>query len=424
MTQAQLSEELLLKCMRCGFCLPACPTYRHLEAESASPRGRISLLRAVQEGQLDLLDVAPKLDMCLGCRACEPACPAGVSYGQILEEGRAAIAQVRPTPWPMRFAYKHLLGKPAGIKLAGYGLWLYQKLGLGAVARRFRLVERVGGPGLAAMERAVPPSASPSRRAQRKRITTAAGSRKARVAFFTGCVSDIVFFETNQDAIAVLASAGCEVEITPGQGCCGAVHSHAGEHDLAVEQAKRNVAAFEQGGYDYIVNTAGGCGAALKEYGRLLAGDPAWADRAAAFSRRCRDFAELVSDLGPLPLGPLEGSFTYQDSCHLRNGQRVFAQPRNLLKAIPGARYVELPEGDRCCGAAGTYAITQFALSDEILDRKMENVAATQAATVVVANPPCQLEMIEGVQRAGLEHKVKVRHLAEVLAESLGVRQR
>ena len=415
----QFSEDALLNCMRCGFCLSACPTYRLSEVESASPRGRIALMRAVHEGKLELLDIAPKLDACLGCRACEVVCPAGVTYGQLLEEGRAAIAEVRPNPWPVRFAYRWILGTPGGIKLAGWGLWLYQRLGLQAVARRLGLIAKIGGPGLAAMEQALPTAASPVARLSRRRSTAAAGNKKARVAFFTGCVSDIVFYETNQNSIAVLAAAGCDVEIPAGQGCCGAVHAHAGEHELAVAQAKRNIAAFEQGGYDYVVNAAGGCGGALKEYGKLLAGDPGWAERAAKFSQACRDFSEILAALGAPALGELSGTFTYQDSCHLRNVQRITAQPRALLKAIPGARYVELPEADQCCGAAGTYAVTQADGSDRILTRKMKHVVSTGADTVVVVNPPCHLEMIEGVQRAGLANKIRVRHLADVLAESL-----
>ena len=417
--KTELSEDILLNCMRCGFCLSSCPTYRLLEVEPASPRGRIALMRAAHEGKLDILDVAPKLDACLGCRACEAVCPAGVPYGQLLEEGRAAVAQRRPNPWYARFVYKWIFGTPAGIKLAGWGLWFYQVTGLRALARGLGLVERIGGKGMAAMEAAVPDGASPLRRAQRQALTPAVGTRRHRVAFFSGCVSDIVFYETNQNAIEVLAAAGCEVEFPKGQGCCGAVHGHSGEHDMAVVQAKRNIAAFEAGGYDYVVNTAGGCGAALKEYGKLLAHDPEWAERAAKFSRTVRDFSELLATLEPLPLGEMDGTYTYQDSCHLRNVQKITAQPRNLLKAVPGAKYVELPESDQCCGAAGTYAMTQADNSDRILSRKMQHVVGTGADTVIVVNPPCQLEMIEGVQRAGLQDKIKVRHIADVLAEAL-----
>lgn len=417
--KVELSEDMILNCMRCGFCLPACPTYREKEVESASPRGRIALMRAVMDGELEILEIADKLDACLGCRACEPACPAGVTYGPMLEQGRALVAQARPNPWVVRFAYKYVLGTPVGIKLAGWGLWLYQKLGLARAARSLGVVEKIGGKGLADMESAVPDAPSPLRRGQLKERYQAAGPCRYKVGFFKGCVSDIIFFETNMAAVEVLTQLGCEIEVTDRQGCCGAVHGHAGEHDLAIEQAKRNIAAFENMGYDFIVNTAGGCGAALKEYNRLLAGDPEWADRAARFSAACRDFSELVEKLGPVPMGQLEGTFTYQDSCHLRNAQKVSAAPRNLLKAIPGARFVELPESDRCCGAAGTYAIQQALLSDQILDKKSEQVRGTGASTLVVANPPCHLEMIEGINRAGLSDKVKVRHIADVLAEAM-----
>ncbi|MFZ5817119.1 MAG: (Fe-S)-binding protein [Bacillota bacterium] len=417
--KAELSEDLILNCMRCGFCLPACPTYREKEVESASPRGRIALMRAVMEGKLEVLDIADKLDACLGCRACEPACPAGVTYGPILEQGRALVTEARPHPWPVRFAYRYLLGTPLGIKLSGWGLWLYQVLGLRRLAHALNLVEKVGGKGLADMESAIPPAASPLRRAAMKRLNYAVGPRRHRVGFFKGCVSDIVFFETNMSAIEVLTRLGCEVEVVEKQGCCGAVHGHAGEHAMAVEQAKRNIAAFEAQELDFIVNTAGGCGAAMREYGRLLADDPAWAQRAARFSAACRDFSELVDKLGPVPMGEMEGTFTYQDSCHLRNVQKVANPPRNLLKAMPGARFVELPESDRCCGAAGTYAITQALLSDQILDKKSQHVKGTGASTLVVANPPCHLEMQEGITRAGLGEKVKVRHIADVIAEAM-----
>lgn len=417
--KAELSEEMILNCMRCGFCLPACPTYREKEVESASPRGRIALMRAVMDGTLEILDIADKLDACLGCRACEPACPAGVTYGPMLEQGRALITEARPNHWAVRFAYRYLLGTPAGIRLGGWGLWLYQKLGLRRLAQRLNLAARVGGQGLADMEASVPDAPSPLRRRALGRVHPAAATPRYRVGFFKGCVSDIVFFETNMSAIEVLNRLGCEVDVVAKQGCCGAVHGHAGEHGLAVAQAKRNIAAFEEGGFDFIVNTAGGCGAALKEYGRLLEGEPEWAERARRFSAACRDFSELVEQLGPIPLGRMEGRFTYQDSCHLRNVQRVAAPPRNLLKAIPGAQFVELPEADRCCGAAGTYAITQALLSDQILDKKSEQVRGTGASTLVVANPPCHLEMIEGIRRAGLADQVQVRHIADVLAEAM-----
>lgn len=417
--KAHLDEDQLLNCMRCGFCLPACPTYRLQEKESATPRGRISLLRSVMEGKIELMEIASKLDECLGCRACETACPAGVHYGAILEEGRAELTKIRPNPWPIRFAYKYVLGTPGGIKLAGFGLWFYQVTGLQWLARQLNLVEKVVNQGMADMEKAVPPAASPFRRAERKSNYPAVGPRKKRVGFFIGCISDIVFYETNQNAIEVLRAAGCEIDIPKGQGCCGAVHGHAGEHELAVSQAKRNILAFEAGNYDYISNTAGGCGAALKEYGKLLKNDPEWAERAYRFSAAFKDFSELIALVGTPAFGEMDETFTYQDSCHLRNVQKVVTQPRNLLKAIPGSRYVELPEADRCCGAAGTYAITQAFSSDKLLDHKMNYVKGTGAGTLVVSNPPCNLEMQEGVDRMGLSDKIKVRHIADVLAEAL-----
>ncbi|MGE5673917.1 MAG: (Fe-S)-binding protein [Mycobacterium leprae] len=274
------------------------------------------------------------------------------------------------------------MGTSSGLKLAGWGLWFYQVSGLRWLARQTGLVARIGGVGLAGWEGALPRAASPLRRARarRQRVTRVAGARRLKVGFFLGCLSEIAFFETNQHAIEVLAAAGCEVTVVPGQGCCGAV---------------------------------------LKEYGHHFRTDPQWAERAATYSARCRDFAELVGELAPLPFGPLSGRITYQDSCHLRNVQKVVSQPRQLLRSIPGVEYVELPEADHCCSAAGTYAMTHARMADDLLDQKMAHVRQTRATTVVVANPPCALEMMEGVQRAGLAGQVQVMHIADVLAEAV-----
>jgi glycolate oxidase iron-sulfur subunit len=418
-----LDEEALYACMRCGFCINSCPTQNLLQVETASPRGRIGMMRAVHEGHLTLEEITPYLDACLGCRSCEDVCPAGVAYGHLLEEARAEITKFRPNPLPVRLAYQYVLGTPFGIQMASLGLWFYQATGLQKLAQGLGLVEKIGGKGLADMEKAVIPAPSPLKRATRKKVNPAKGEPKYKVAFFAGCVSEIVFWETNQNAVKVLTHLGCQVEFPSGQGCCGAVHAHAGELQMAKEQAKRNIAAFEAGGYDFIVNTAGGCGAALKEYHKLLKDEPEWQERAARFVKRCRDFTELVDWLiareGAPQFGAIHATFTYKDSCHLRNVQKVVQPPRRLLKAIPGAKFVELPEADQCCGAAGTYAVTQAANADGILDRTMANVLKTGADTIVVANPPCHLEMIEGVQRAGLTEKLKVRHIADILAEAI-----
>jgi len=415
----QLNEDLLLNCMRCGYCLQSCPTYRQRQIETHSPRGRVALMRAVQEGKLELMDIAGALDYCVGCQVCETVCPAGVEYGNLLFEAKAELEKIRPHPWIVRFMYTHVLGTPGGIKLAGFGLWFYQRSGLRWLARTLNMVKLIGGQGLADMEMSMPEAVSPSVRKERKAVTPAEGPKKLKVAFFTGCISDVAFFETNQNAVEVLAAAGCEVHIPTGQGCCGAVHSHTGDMEQARVQARRNIAAFESGGYDYIVNVAGGCGAELRHYDKLLKDEPGWYERAVKFSRACRDFSELLATLEPLPMGELDETITYQDSCHLRNVQKVSAQPRKLLKAIPKAKYVELPEADQCCGSGGTYSVAQPGSSDKMLTRKMMHVQGTGATTVVVTNPGCHLEMIEGVQRAGLEQKIKVRHIADVLADAL-----
>lgn len=423
-TLSPFDEEALYACMRCGFCINSCPTQNLLQVETASPRGRIGMMRAVHEGILDLEEITPYLDSCLGCRSCEDVCPAGVPYGMLLEEARHAQTQFRPNPLPVRMAYEYVLGTPVGIQLAGLGLWFYQATGLQKVAHGLNIVEKIGGKGLSDMERSMVKAPSPAQRWSRKKVNPAKGERKYKVAYFLGCISDIVFFETNQNAIKVLNHLGCEVEVPKNQGCCGAVHTHAGEVDMAKVQAKRNIETFEAGGYEFIVNSAGGCGAALKEYPHLLKDEPDWKERAERFAKRCRDFSEivdwLVSQGGAPAFGPVNATFTYKDSCHLRNVQKVVQPPRRLLKAIPGAKYVEMPEADQCCGAAGTYAVAQAEKSDGILNRTMANVMKTGADTIVVANPPCHLEMIEGVQCSGAAcGHMKVRHIADILAEAI-----
>lgn len=422
-----LKHEEIINCMRCGFCLSACPTYKLTLHEPRSPRGRIALARAVAEGHLDLSDITGPLDQCVGCRACEVACPAGVHYGVILEAARATIVEHKEQSTMERLVrkvgLKWVLGTPGGIRFAGWALWFWQATGLSWLARQTGLTKAVAGKAMAELEAAMPRVPSPVKRFMGGgpgHVFPAIGERRARVGFFTGCIQEITFWQENRDAIALLQNAGCEVMIVPGQGCCGAVHTHTGEEATAHEQAKRNIAAFEKHQIDYVVNAAGGCGAALKEYKLWLAKDPEWAERAAKFSASVRDISEILLALPPIPMGPRPGRVTFQDSCHMRNVQKLVNEPRKMLARVPGLEFVEIGNADQCCGAGGVYNIMQPETANAMGADKASRVKATGARELVVANPPCQLHMRASLMRAGLDKQgVRVVHIATVLRESM-----
>ncbi|HVB10560.1 MAG TPA: heterodisulfide reductase-related iron-sulfur binding cluster [Bacillota bacterium] len=401
-----LAWQAMDTCVHCGFCLPACPTYRELGSEADSPRGRIFLIRSVAEGRLDASDPAVQghLDLCLDCRACETACPSGVAYGTIIEGARAALRLREPASPGLRFIYRGLLAKPRRMAVAARLTALAQRAGL----TRGRAARLLPGP-LAALAGALPPV---SRQPARRLLPAHVGSGEAAAAFL-GCVQDAFFAQDDVDMVRVLAVTGHGVAVPQGQACCGALHVHAGDEEGARELARQNVAAFAGTEGPIAVNAAG-CGATLKEYGRLLPDEPA----AAAFAARVRDFSELAAALPP-PARPVSVHATYHEPCHLAHAQRVRAEPRQALRQVPGLDLIELPESDACCGSAGVYNFTQFEMSMAVLDRKMANVRATGADTVVTCNPGCALQLRLGAQRAGLA--VDVRSLCSVLAEAYGV---
>lgn len=408
--QPRVYEEME-NCIQCGFCLPACPTYRVLQKETHSPRGRIALAKAVADGELPLARLAAPLSLCLGCRACEVVCPAGVEYGRIFEAGREALVRSghargegKPLPWLERAVLRHLFFRPAWLRLVGRLVRWEERLGLSRRLARWLPAH------LGEFARALPPL-----RADRMpRRVLPRGKVKGRVALFRGCVMDALFAETNRNTARLLAAAGYEVVVPEGQVCCGALHAHAGMMDEARALARRNAAVFREAGVDLVVNNAGGCGAFLKEYGELLG------EEGAFLAQRSRDVSEVLAGSAlPLTPEPSGDRVTYQDSCHLRHVQRVVGPPRELLRARVGKRFVEMRESDRCCGSAGIYSLTQYDTSMRILDEKMQRVQETGARLVVTSNPGCLLQMRLGVVRAGLEGRVEVAHLADVLAAGL-----
>lgn len=408
-------------CIQCGYCLPSCPTYVSMGKESASPRGRINLVRLAAQGKIGMEEVlAEPLDLCLGCRACETACPVGVPYARIWEAGKEAVVQGKGG-WIERFALNGLVAYPGRLRVAGNLIWLYQFAGLDRLIRKTGFLKCFHDK-IAQFERALPRLDSPVRRVPGGRIVASKIPRKMKVAFFTGCVMDALMYRTNRLSIELLTSIGCEVVIPDRQTCCGALHAHRGMTEAARDLAKKNIADFEHSGADWYVNNAGGCGAMLREYDHLLQGDHAWSERAAKFAGKMKDISELLVELGPLPFRKeWKGILTYQDSCHLRNVQGIFEEPRQLLKSIPGATFIEMDDSSSCCGSGGVYNLVHFDESMAILERKMQHVAYTQATVIATANPGCQLQMAMGIDRQGNSKNIRSMHFVDILAEACGL---
>ncbi|MDQ0340043.1 glycolate oxidase iron-sulfur subunit [Caldalkalibacillus uzonensis] len=419
--QDKLNYDELSNCMRCGFCLPACPTYRETGREASSPRGRIALMKAAVDGHLQNgKQLEDQLNQCLGCRACEPACPAGVKYGELLEQARDALEDhARHKVWVRvlrRFFFHFLFPHPKRLRWLGRLLIIYQKTGLQWLLRKLGFLKLLPS-YLREMEAVMPAAASKGVAEQLGNFIPAQGKKKGTVGLFRGCVMDVLFTETNINTVTLLSEAGFDVVIPPQQTCCGALHAHSGEREMARSLARQNIQAFKQREVDYIVSNAGGCGALLQEYEHLLE-DECEAKEARWFSERVKDISELLLDHGPVEKwGTLEARITYQASCHLQNVMQVKEQPRQLLRQIKGATYVELFEADRCCGSAGIYNLTQPEMSARILDEKMKHVRATKADILVTSNPGCLLQMKAGIQRAGLSDHMKAIHVVDLLAE-------
>jgi glycolate oxidase iron-sulfur subunit len=413
-----LSVEGVNQCVHCGLCLASCPTFAELGTEMDSPRGRIVLVKSLAEGRIGLSDpTVEHLSLCLDCRACETVCPSGVPYGQLIEAAKAEIERQRPGGVGRRIFrwlnFGLLLGRPRALALAAAGLRLYQASGLQAIVRRAGLTRLLPGT-LAAWEALLPPMPAAGDRAPLPALTPAVGPRRGRVAVLTGCVQAVVFGAHNRATARVLSRNGWEVVAPTGQGCCGALNAHGGDHARALDMAKRTIETFEAAGVEAVIVNTSGCGAHMKAYGTLLAGEPAWAERAARFARTVQDLAEFLAReplRGPLTAVPL--TVTYHDPCHVVHGQKIRRQPRELLAQIPSLRVVDLPESDWCCGSAGIYNLTQPEMADRLLRRKVRNVQSTGAQAVVTANPGCILQIQVGLRAQGRE--LPVLHLVEIL---------
>lgn len=412
------AKDDLSRCVHCGLCVNACPTYAITGLETESPRGRIYLARAVDEGHIPLTAaVQGHWDLCLQCRACEAVCPSGVPYGRLMEHVRAQVAAKPPTGGKMRrlrrFGLRNVVARPRVLAAAVWPVRLWAAFPLRGLLRRSGLLRKLGRLGV--IESQLP--ARLGRPFRPGDATPAANPGSAPIVLFTGCIMGEVFGDVHRATARVLTRAGFAVEATVGQGCCGALSAHDGDLEFARGLARDNIDALEHTSPATIVNNSAGCGTALKEYGDLLAGDPGYADRARQFSARVKDFSEVVAAAG-IPAGRFAKRVTYQDPCHLAHAQRVRNQPRALLGALAGISVVETPGGDMCCGAAGLYSLVQPAMSASLRTRKAEQFKKFAPEVIVTANPGCQMQYEAAVCEAGIQ--ARVMHLAEVLDEATG----
>jgi glycolate oxidase iron-sulfur subunit len=426
----KLDYDQLTNCMRCGFCLPACPTFKETGFEAESPRGRISLMKAAVDGIMEPgIRFEDQMNHCLGCRACEPACPADVKYGQLIEQARDAIEAhtTQHRPWVKivrKLVFNQLFPHQNRMRLLGKGLRLYQKSGLQALTRKTGVVG-LFSKHLSAMERIIPDASSKGVAQLLGTRIPAKGEKIATVGMFRGCLMDVLFTETNRKTVELLSEAGFEVVIPPTQNCCGALHAHSGETDQAKSLAINNIRAFQEADVDYIVSNAGGCGAILIEYDHLLHDDAEWYEQATWFAKRVKDISSILLEQGraihyaETSSGEPPLRITYQDSCHLKNVMKVGNSPRQLLKSAANVEFIEMQEAGTCCGSAGIYNVTQPDMANQILDHKMTHAKATNAHYLVTSNPGCLLQMKLGIDKHAGNSQMEAVHVVDFLYDRI-----
>jgi glycolate oxidase iron-sulfur subunit len=396
-----IDPGLLLRCVHCGLCTSACPTYTELGDENEGPRGRIYLMRLASQGQMDVnRRLRRHLELCLDCRACETACPSGVQYGRLIEPFRLAMEEAdsslaKRLDWFRQLILLRVFPYANRMRLAMAPVRLAQRLGVYGWAERLGLFRLLPG-RLGQMVTLVPPPVAPGPKLPK--FLPAIGRRRARVAFFVGCVADAMFRHTHWATLRVLQHNGCDVLIPDGQGCCGAIHYHAGDGPGARNMADANVEAFDLEEIDAVVVNHAGCGAMMKEYG--LHWDDAGKQARQRFAEKVRDVNEFLAQLGLVPpSGRIEAAATYHDACHLGHAQRIVDAPRRLLAQIPGLELRPLPETEICCGSAGTYNLNQPEMADRLSRRKLENILGTKAEIVLASNAGCLLQIMREVRR-------------------------
>ncbi|HLZ72323.1 MAG TPA: (Fe-S)-binding protein [Dehalococcoidia bacterium] len=409
----------LARCVHCGLCLMHCPTFVATGLETESPRGRLYLMRAAEEGRIPLSDgFVGHMELCLQCRNCESVCPSGVPFGRIMEATRSQILTQGKGPARPRLLRRTitraLFLHTSVLSGVAASLRLYQRSGLRWLVQRSGVLRLA--PPLRELE-AMMPSLSKRPFRPRRRLYPAVGPRRHRVAMFVGCVMPQMYAASERATLNVMRRNGCDVVLLPNEQCCGALLVHGGDREAARRLARRNIDAVLAANVDALIVNAAGCGSMLKEYHELLAHDEAYREKAERFSGMVRDVTEFLAAHGidEKRLGPVNARVTYQDSCHLAHAQRVKESPRQLIRAIPGVEFVELGS-DRCCGSAGIYNVVRREMSLQVLDSKMEEVSEAMPEIIVTANPGCMLQLENGVRRAGL--KARVLHVVDLLEES------
>lgn len=416
---ADLDYSVVQQCMHCGMCLPSCPTYLETRRERNSPRGRISLMRAIADGELEVTrEFGEEMYYCLGCLACTTACPAGVDYPKLFEHARAEVEAADVLFSPGRrfwrwLTLRQLFAKPWMLRAAGRALWLYQASGLCGLVRKSGLLRLLP----ANLRNLEPTTPVVKRRFSDELIreVESPATRRYRVGMLTGCVQDLVFSDVNRDTVEVLLENGCEVVTPRAQGCCGSLHAHNGDLAQAADQARRMLDQFDLATLDAVITNAAGCGSHLKHFSNLLGDDPVYGERARQWDRKARDISQWLVEIGfrkPEGAGiPIRA--TYHEACHLCHGQGISRQPRELLRAVPGLELVELENATHCCGSAGVYNITQPEQAGKLQREKAACIAKTGASLVATANPGCHLQIQNGVGE-----EIGVRHPVSLLAEA------
>lgn len=418
-----LDYSVVQQCIHCGMCLPTCPTYDETKIERNSPRGRIALMRAIADGRLEAKKAfAEEMYFCLGCLACETACPAGVDYTQLFEMARAEAERTRALASPPRrllrwFLFDVILRRQGRLRFMGRLLRFYQVTGLQTLVRKSGLLHlfpktlRVMEAKTPLIQRRFSPELIASEEA-------AQGEARYRVGLLTGCVQDLAYSDVNRDTADVLRANGCAVVTPPQQGCCGSLLAHNGDYETAKDFARRLLDHFDLDRLDAIITNAAGCGSHLKHFDRLLRDDPHYAAKAKQWSEKVKDISEWLTEIGIRPPEKSADSLraTYHDACHLCHGQKITAQPRELLAQIPGLEVVPLTESMWCCGSAGIYNIIQPEMADKLLQRKLGHIAATGATIVAAGNPGCQLQIQNGCAKRGMN--VEVVHPITLLARA------
>lgn len=417
-----IDYEKFLDCVHCGLCTAACPTYLETGNENNSPRGRIYLMRAVTDGKLELDDtVKGHLDLCLDCRSCETACPSGVQYGRLIEPFRIEtqqreLAEKKSRPdWFQSWILYGMFPYANRLKWALLPARLAQMTGLDQLAERIGLM-RLLPEKLRRMHRLLP--TLKSREPRLPEFLPAIGPKRARVALFTGCVADAMFHHVNWATARVLQQNGCDVVIPRNQACCGAIHYHSGAGQPALDLARTNTVAFQSSDIDAVIINVAGCGSMLKDYGHvgeeLARQDQALGTSLARFADKVKDVSEFLVQLGPIaPKGEIPLKATYHDACHLCHAQKIREQPRELLSLVPGLTLVPLPESEICCGAAGSYNLTEADMADRLANRKLNHILSTGATTLISGNAGCTLQIQAALKQAG--SPIWVAHPMEIL---------